>query len=105
VAGYIGSSRALSYTVIGDIANTSARLCSAAHAGQILVSEATLAQVSGRFQYKELEAVQLKGKRDSFRVFEIQRPPKVVAVTGVASSVAGAPSPSSLDSTDLDARN
>ena len=39
VAGYIGSSKALSYTVVGDVANTSARLCSVALAGQILVSE------------------------------------------------------------------
>ncbi|HEY6081323.1 MAG TPA: adenylate/guanylate cyclase domain-containing protein, partial [Polyangiaceae bacterium] len=32
VAGYIGSSKALSYTVIGDTANTSARLCGVASA-------------------------------------------------------------------------
>jgi class 3 adenylate cyclase len=41
VAGYIGSSKALSYTVIGDTANTSARLCGIAAAGQIIVSEQT----------------------------------------------------------------
>ena len=45
VAGYVGSSKALSYTVIGDTANTSARLCGIALAGQIIVSEATLAQL------------------------------------------------------------
>ena len=33
VAGYIGSSKALCYTVIGDTANTSARLCGIALAG------------------------------------------------------------------------
>ena len=42
VVGYVGSSKALSYTVIGDTANTSARLCSSAAAGQIVISEATL---------------------------------------------------------------
>ena len=42
VAGYVGQLEgALSYTVIGDTANTSARLCAVALAGQIVVSEAT----------------------------------------------------------------
>src|SRR5215208_7404632 len=41
VAGYIGSSKALSYTVIGAPANTSSRLCSIALAGQIVISEMT----------------------------------------------------------------
>ena len=45
VAGYIGSSKALSYTVIGDVANTSARLCGIATPGQLLISEATLAKL------------------------------------------------------------
>lgn len=72
VAGYIGSSKALSYTVIGDTANTSARLCGIAGAGQILVSEATLAELNGRFPYRELQPASLKGKERPFRVFEIQ---------------------------------
>jgi adenylate cyclase len=73
VAGYIGSSKALSYTVIGDTANTSARLCGIASAGQILVSEDTLAALNGRFEYRELTAAQLKGKERPFKVFEILR--------------------------------
>jgi len=50
VAGYIGSSKALSYTVIGDTANTSARLCGVAAAGQVLISEATLDRLGGKFE-------------------------------------------------------
>ncbi|MBN1608468.1 MAG: FHA domain-containing protein [Polyangiaceae bacterium] len=73
VAGYIGSSKALSYTVIGDTANTSARLCGIALGGQILVSEQTLAQLNNRFDYEELPPAQLKGKEKPFRVFNIAR--------------------------------
>jgi adenylate cyclase len=73
VAGYIGSSKALSYTVIGDTANTSARLCSVASAGQILVSEQTLARLSGKFETEELAPANLKGKEKPFRIFDIKR--------------------------------
>lgn len=73
VAGYIGSSKALSYTVIGDTANTSARLCGAAGAGQILVSEATLSLLGGRFDTDELPPAFLKGKERPFRVFSVRR--------------------------------
>jgi adenylate cyclase len=71
VAGYIGSSKALSYTVIGDTANTSARLCGIALGGQILVSEQTLAQLGQRFEVQELPPAQLKGKEKPFRVFNV----------------------------------
>jgi adenylate cyclase len=73
VAGYVGSSRALSYTVIGDTANTSARLCGIAAAGQILVSEPTLALLGDRFEYDELKPAHLKGKEKPLRVFNILR--------------------------------
>jgi adenylate cyclase len=73
VAGYIGSSKALSYTVIGDTANTSARLCSVASAGQVLVSEQTLAKLGGKFETEELPPAQLKGKEKPFRMFDIKR--------------------------------
>jgi len=71
VAGYIGSSKSLSYTVIGDTANTSARLCGVALSGQILVSEQTLSRLGQRFRYQELAPAQLKGKEKPFRVFSI----------------------------------
>lgn len=71
VSGYIGSSKALSYTVIGDTANTSARLCGVAAGGQILVSESTLRQLRNRFQYDELPPANLKGKEKPFKIFNI----------------------------------
>ncbi len=86
VSGYIGSSRALSYTVIGDTANTSARLCGIAGAGQVIVSEATLDGLGGRFEYKELPPANLKGKEKPFRVFEIQKPPRSIPVASLANA-------------------
>ena len=73
VAGYVGSSKALSYTVIGDTANTSARLCGIAAAGQIIVSESTLAKLGSRFEVDELPPAQLKGKEKPLRIFNIKR--------------------------------
>jgi adenylate cyclase len=73
VAGYIGSSKALSYTVIGDTANTSARLCGVAAPGQILVSETTLARLGGKFEWDELPPATLKNKEKPFRVFNVKR--------------------------------
>jgi adenylate cyclase len=80
VAGYIGSSRALSYTVIGDTANTSARLCGIALAGQIVVSEVTLEALRGRFEYEELPPAVLKNKAKPFRCFNIRGPNATVTV-------------------------
>ncbi|MFO0666993.1 MAG: adenylate/guanylate cyclase domain-containing protein [Polyangiaceae bacterium] len=73
VAGYVGSSKSLSYTVIGDTANTSARLCGIAAAGQIIVSESTLARLGNRFEYEELKPAALKGKEKPLRIFNILR--------------------------------
>jgi adenylate cyclase len=80
VAGYIGSSKALSYTVVGDTANTSARLCGVARAGQIVVSEPTLALLKGKFAYEELPAAHLKNKEKPFRCFNILGPHTSVQV-------------------------
>lgn len=73
VAGYIGSSKALSYTVIGDIANTSARICGIAAAGQVLVSEMTLSKTQHRIEVEELPPANLKGKEKPFRIFNVKR--------------------------------
>jgi adenylate cyclase len=73
VAGYVGSSRALSYTVIGDTANTSARLCAIAGPGQILVTEPVAAALGGELPVVELAPAQLKGKEQPVRVFAVRR--------------------------------
>lgn len=81
VAGYIGSSRALSYTVIGDVANTSARICALALAGQIVVSEATHDKLGARFVTEELAPQRIKGKNKPMRLWNVvrQRPQVQVA--------------------------
>lgn len=73
VAGYVGSTKSMSYTVIGDTANTSARLCAAATAGQILVSEQVVNQVAGMFRLEELPATLLKNKEKPMRIFNVKR--------------------------------
>ena len=72
VAGYIGSSQTMSYSVIGDTVNTASRLCAAAAPGQILVSEPTYRLLGGRFEGREIEPVRAKGKHDPIRVYAIR---------------------------------
>ena len=57
VAGYIGSSHTMSYSVIGKTVNTAYRLCSEAKPGQILISEHTQNQVQNAFNITELESI------------------------------------------------
>ncbi len=71
VAGYIGSSRTMSYSVIGDTVNTASRLCSVAKPGQIVISENTAEHVRGQFATIELEPVTFKGKANRLRVFSV----------------------------------
>ncbi|MGH7271199.1 MAG: adenylate/guanylate cyclase domain-containing protein, partial [Polyangiaceae bacterium] len=85
VVGYVGSSKALSYTAIGDTANTSARLCSSASAGQVIISEATLALVAPKFDVEEVEPRSLKGKEKPMRRFNVLREkPSAVSATSTS---------------------
>jgi len=73
VSGYVGSSKALGYTVIGDTANISARLCSIAAPGQIVVSEAAANRLGAQFRLDDLPPAQLKGIDRPMRIFNVRR--------------------------------
>jgi adenylate cyclase len=73
VAGYLGSSKAMQYTVIGAPVNLAARLCSQARGMQIVISEATWLRVRERFEVRELEPVKPKGIAQPVRIFEVLR--------------------------------
>ncbi len=71
VAGYLGSSKALEYTVIGDTVNTGARLCSVAKAGEVIISHNTFQHLGDGFECIELPPVQVKGKAQPLRIYSV----------------------------------
>jgi len=71
IAGNIGSSRRLEYTVLGDTVNVAARLEGIAKPNQILIGEATRERVKNIFKTAEVGNIFLKGKNESLRVFEV----------------------------------
>jgi adenylate cyclase len=71
VAGYIGSSRTMEYSVIGDTVNVASRLCSLAKPGEIIISESTAARVREHFEIATLPPTAVKGKREPLKVFNV----------------------------------
>jgi adenylate cyclase len=71
VTGFIGSSKSMQYTAIGDAMNTAARLQSIAKAGEIIVSEQTMRFIADRVEALSLAPVEVKGKRDRMRVYNV----------------------------------
>lgn len=71
IAGYMGSSKSMEYTAIGDHVNLAARLCGVAEKGQILLSENTYQAVKGSIAVQPLPPVTVKGKRDPQNIYEV----------------------------------
>lgn len=71
VAGYIGSNRTMSYSVIGDTVNTASRLCSVAQPGQVLISEYTRHIVQNQFSMNSIPSVHAKGKDHTIKAYTV----------------------------------
>ena len=76
VAGNIGGSRQMEYTVIGDTVNLASRLCGQAPAGEVWVNQACKDGLSEGAFHEALEPISVKGKEKPVAVFRVwPRPP------------------------------
>jgi adenylate cyclase len=72
IAGYMGSTKSMEYTAIGDHVNLSARLCGVAAPGQILLSEHTYRAVRSNIDVNEMPPIMVKGKVDPVNIYEVR---------------------------------
>jgi adenylate cyclase len=76
VYGPIGSEKRLDFTVIGDVVNTGARLCSAAAGGQVLCSRTVIEDCRGGLgdiEFDQLAPLAVKNKREPLEVYAARR--------------------------------
>ncbi|GAB4272020.1 MAG: hypothetical protein Kow0029_10250 [Candidatus Rifleibacteriota bacterium] len=70
-AGYMGSEKQLSYTVIGDNVNLAARVMSVAKGMQLLITRSTYELVKDYFVIQQRESIMVKGKSMPIEIFEV----------------------------------
>jgi adenylate cyclase len=71
IAGAIGSSQTLQYTVIGDAVNIAARLCGVAGRGEVIISQSTYAACGPHLIVDQRPAVNVKGKSQPLQIFHV----------------------------------
>ncbi len=71
-AGNIGSENLIQYTNIGDTMNVASRICTAAQAGDIFISESTMTHISQfNLPLEKLEPIKVKGKEEPLQLYRV----------------------------------
>lgn len=73
IVGEMGCPQRTDYTVIGRAANLGARLCSAAHGGQVLISQRTFDLVRDLVDATAVTGLQLKGMSNDLVAYSVNR--------------------------------
>jgi len=71
-AGYMGSEKQLSYTVIGDNVNLAARVMSVAKGMELFITRSTYEKVSPYFEIEQRESIMVKGKSMPIEIFHVK---------------------------------
>jgi adenylate cyclase len=71
-AGNIGSENLIQYTNIGDTMNVASRICTAAKAGEVFISESTRTHIaSHNLPLEKLDLIKVKGKEEPLQLYRV----------------------------------
>jgi len=71
IVGKIGDNLTMEYTAMGDTVNLASRMQSLAQPGTIFVSESTYRLTEGYFDFRPLGEVEVKGKKQPVKAYEL----------------------------------
>lgn len=72
VAGYMGSTKSMNYTVMGDMVNTASRICSTAGPQEVLIGGDSFRDVATLVTAEKLPPTALKGKIEKVDLYRVR---------------------------------